>query len=373
MVSNDHPKVLILGVGNAQVDVIRHLSGNADVHACSYKKEGRGIALADTFEILDITDANLIRSYAEQNNIEFIYSVGSDVAMPTVASVSQALSLPAFLSAEQAEICQNKTKFREHLSGCYGAVEYRQLDASLDIFPLNYPVIVKPADSQGQRGVQKVESPSGLKSAYDEAICHSRSKTVIVEEYVKGQEISVNAFVQNGKVIFSLPSDRISFPYRGGGIIHKHLLPCTVSKQGIESVERLVNETVVALGIENGPVYFQIKMQGEKAKLIEVAPRLDGCHMWRLIKEATGVDLLSLTIDSLIKGDKTDCELNHDFDGEWVLEFFSEAPKNVFDSSLFQPHSKCIYKEFYYQNGDVVSTMNGYKEKVGYQIYRDDK
>ena len=99
-------------------------------------------------------------------------------------------------------------------------------------------------------------------------------------------------------------------------------------------MEELVSEAVTKLEINNGPVYFQIKIENGHPYLIEVTPRLDGCHMWRLIKEYTGVNLLDITMTHFLDGTVPDISYKVS-DIPMHTEFFCEAPDTEFDISKY--------------------------------------
>jgi hypothetical protein len=91
-------KALMLGVGNAQVDAIRYLkAAEWWVIGCSYRREGRGLELIDQFELIDIVDSAALEELGRNEKIDLVYSVGSDLAMPTVAKVAHNLNLPCFV------------------------------------------------------------------------------------------------------------------------------------------------------------------------------------------------------------------------------------------------------------------------------------
>jgi len=359
-------RFLVLGIGNAQVDILRYLKyrGDIEIYALSNTSKGRGYELADFFDEIDITDRESVLGYAISKNIDFIYSVGSDVAMPTVSWVSSKMGLKSFVDYETAKVCNTKHLFREKLKETYGAVKYELLEESLKIKNIDFPAIVKPVDSQGQRGVSTVYSESDLKKAYNFAVNFSRREEVIIEEKIMGEEISVNAFMVKGEMIFCLPSGRKSWEEYDGGIIHKHILPLDMDRETISNIKHLVLETVSALKIEDGPVYFQIKIVEKQPYLIEVTPRLDGCHMWHLIKSSTGIDLLDMTLCHIME-EPIEIVDNY-FVKASILEFLCQSPNEVFSS--VKKDSSSLYEEYYYDIGDKVKEMNGSMEKCGYKI-----
>lgn len=363
-------RFLVLGVGNAQVDLLNYLQGIFELHSCSFIRKGRGITLSDFFEVIDIKDVESIRNYCLKNRIDFVYSIGSDLAMPTISKVSELLTLPHFTSYQTSVSCNSKNIFRDKLKNCYGKVNFQILSSiKHDSLALPFPLIVKPADSQGQRGVCLVNSDEEFQAAFYEAKKCSQNGLIIAEEYINGPEISVNVFVQNSKIVFLLISDRISWPGSKGGAIHMHKLPCSLNSTTQENTIKLVKSVLKSLNIENGPAYFQIKIKNNEPKLIEVTPRLDGCHMWRLIKMATGIDLLDITIKYLTTGKLYDI-FNPFIKEEWTLEFFCAPPNTIIDTEKFEKRENSMYHEFFYSNGEVVNEINGYMEKCGYQIYR---
>lgn len=362
------PRFLVLGVGNAQVDLLQRLQGHCEVHALSNARAGRGLPFVDHFEEIDITNRDAVLDYARRHAIDHIYSVGSDVAMPTVAYVAESLGLKTLVSSGVAEICNHKVSMRTALRDAYGALPFELLDATHRTTSLSFPVVVKPVDSQGQRGVSMVETPDGLDAALQRALPHSRSGQAIVEPLVDGREISVNVYLLDGEVVFFLPSDRISWSGLDGGIIHKHLLPASMTAAEQDRVKRLVLETVGALGLRQGPAYFQIKVADGHPYLIEVTPRLDGCHMWRLIQHATGVDLLDMAIRHMF----SEPVASPVWSGvrPAMLEFFCQAPDTPFTQA--QAHPGAVHLEWYYEPGATVRRMNGKMEKCGYQIVMAD-
>ena len=95
-------RFLVLGIGHAQVDLLRHLQGRCELHALSNSRHGRGFPLVDRFAEIDITDQQAVLSYARANHIDQIYTVGSDVAMPTVAHVASEMGLSSLVAPSVA-------------------------------------------------------------------------------------------------------------------------------------------------------------------------------------------------------------------------------------------------------------------------------
>ncbi len=368
-------KLLILGAGNAQIDLIEYAKSiGLEVYVCSYTNTDKGIPLADVFSQINIVDTDKIEKYVKENKIDYIYSVGSDIAVPTFCKTAERLNMFHFVSGKTADICCNKHLMREALGidnpfnvpfmVCQTPDEAKNADF--------YPLMIKPVDSQGQRGIFKAKNFEELSQHFECAMSHSRCKKVILEKHISGREVSVNAYVKGGNIIFSVLSDRESFGNLPGGIIKAHHLPSRFEgTQTHEKINELVRETVKKLGIENGPVYFQIKVSENHPYLIEVTPRLDGCHMWRLIKEYCGVNLLKLTMRHLL-GESADLPEYKASPIPVHTEFFCEPPGTFFDENKYAKYA-ADYKRMYYDTGDTVRKMNGYMEKCGYRIFKSPR
>lgn len=369
-------KILVLGTGNAQADFVSFCKTyGLEVYTCSYKKEGRGIGLSDHFELMNITDADKVTAYARNKGIDLIYSVGSELAMPTISRVSEACALPLFNSTKTTTTCQNKHLMREAISACSEfTVNFREakdLD-SLEDLDL-YPAVVKPVDSQGQRGVSFVQNASGLKKAFDRAMSYSISRTIIVEEYIEGFEISVNTYMLNGHPLMNFVTERISFDEYPGGIIKSHIYPVS-QKYNKEKVQQLIISVLQHLGIVNGPAYLQLKVDSQgNPKVIEVTPRLDGCHLWRMIYLTKGIHLFGTILDHLFTGQFRESDFQKPVSADLVdaayLDFFTQPPDSLMSREQHQEKKDSLYTEWYYKNGELVPKINGYAEKVGYQIH----
>jgi biotin carboxylase len=232
-----------------------------------------------------------------------------------------------------------------------------------------FPAIIKPVDSQGQRGVFEIESRAELKERFVESKSFSRCGDVIVEEFIEGPEYSANVFIRNGNVACCFISDRKVVEGLPGGIVRGHEVPARMSEAMQGKVRTLVSEIVSALQLENGPVYFQMRCMDDEVFIIEVTARLDGCHLWRLIKLKYGVDLLALSFDGLLGHEMPDeAFLADDLrPGLLRLDFDLQKPDTPFSMESVDSH-EALYKELYYEPGEKVRRINGYAEKVGYTI-----
>jgi len=369
-------KALILGTGNAQYDAIKSLKERGWwVIGCSYRHEGRGLDLLDQFGLIDVKDRDGIEALGRREEVELLYSVGSDLSMLTMAKVAPRLGLPTFVPYELAELMNNKIMLRNYLSAKgISPVEYRGVTSTADLQGWNrFPAIVKPADSQGGRGVFGANTMAEIEAGLEESVRLSNCGSAIVEEFLCGAEISANAFVLDGDVIFNQVSDRFVVPGSLRDILppQGHGAPSAWCQgQDLYQTMRLVERSIKALGIENGPVYFQMKLTDEGPRILEATPRLDGCHIWRLLKIVYGVDLLDASFRWL-DGRRSTIDLRVRANmGRHQLVFCLCPTGAVFTLADHVQPAGVSPQEYYYQDGDTVLPVHGTMEKVAYYLRR---
>ncbi|WP_300339325.1 ATP-grasp domain-containing protein [Accumulibacter sp.] len=366
-------KILILGTLHGQAEAMEACKSIGwTVYSCGFKREGPGVDAADEFFLVDILDIDGVTALAKRLEVDCVYCVGSDIAMPTVAAVSEKLNLPLFHSSELTDILHRKVRLRAFLEAHgLSRVKYATLKETLDLERFSdFPAIVKPADSQGQRGITRVNCRAEAEAALPLALKASSTGTAIIEEWLEGREVSVHVFVVEGQIRFFLPSDRFTWQGESIGLPRAHGLPSRwLDDHTVVVIRQLVEDFVEGLNILNGPLYFQLILTSSGPKIVEVAPRLDGCHLWRLIDERTGFNLLLATFRYLVDGIweepvmKEDCTTH-------VLNFFLAEPNSAFHSADFPPLTtgRICYLEYQLAEGDMIRDGGSPVTRVGYFV-----
>ncbi|KQB91654.1 carbamoyl-phosphate synthase small subunit [Geobacillus sp. PA-3] len=365
-------RILILGVAPVQMDAILELKKMGyETYACAMEKDGPGADVADHFDQINILDEEAIIKHIKENEISLVYSVGSDLAIPVACSISEQLQMPHFVSQKTARICNNKFLMRTTLGNDFkGNVKFQAITSEKDKLELDFPFILKPADAQGQRGVSLVKSLDEYLKSYEIAKKYSRSGLVIAEQYISGPELSVNGYLVDGELKYLIASDRVTWP-EYTGLIHKHIVPTTnLTLQTSDTLKDIIESACKKLGITNGPVYAQMKLEQGIPYIIEITPRLDGCHMWNILYYYTGVNLLKLTFEHLLNNDISELEKQYDeLKGGYVLEFICQPPNTKADYSTYQSEMQnSLYSFNYYKQGENIRPVNGKFEKIGYFI-----
>lgn len=367
-------KVLILGANAGQADIIEYLNQIGwETHVCGHKKEGPGCDLAHKFYLVNTLDLEAVENLALDLNVDFIYSISSDSAITSATKVSEKLGLPYLLGGKYIDLFNSKTAFREFLNtNKIGVTKFISVNKinKISVTWNDFPCVVKPKDSQGQRGVQFVESEIEMRKAIDIAISLSISKEAIVEEFIDGHEFSTNVIVQDGAILLNEFSDRIVFEKKYFGLPKGHGLPITyVNEKQLEIARSYVNKIIEKLKIQNAVLYIQMKLKGDEPRIIEIAPRLDGCHIWKLIKHYRGIDLRMYAIKCLL-GEKIDTSKYIQFPNikRSVLEFYHLPPKEIFSLDKLNIKRNTAFTQFRYSEGERVLSINGKFEVVGYSI-----
>lgn len=362
-------KALVLGTNAGQADLIRYLKSiNCEVHSCGFKRIGPGCDLADYFHLVDIVNNSAVANLASIIQPDIIYSVSSDIAIKTVTHVSEELGLPHLLNSEIIDLFDHKEALRAFLNeNNISTVQYTTVKCEKDAMSWNiFPCVVKPVDSQGQRGVVLVESSEMLEIAVRNALKISKSEVAIIEEYLSGVEFSSHVVVQNYKLLVNELTERYVHGAKYFGLPKGHAIPIRhISSDIQECAKNMVQKLVDRLKIKDAILYIQMVSTENGPKIIEVAPRLDGCHIWRLIELSKGYNLIEYAVKCLT-GDKI---IHHERAGKnCSLYFLQQLCGTKFDANNFDIPSDTKYLEFRYVNGDEITAINGKLEVVGYYV-----
>lgn len=369
-------KIMVLGTNAGQADLIRHMKDRGwFVIGVSPVAGESGQAYCDVVEAINIVDLDALAEAAQRHQVDLVYSISSDIAMTSVVALSERLGLPHFYDSDFIALLDNKAALRAFLKAHdLSPVPFVEVsDPAVAAGWDHFPCMVKPTDAQGQRGVVRIDRAEDLEAAITQAIGFSRSRKAIVEGFLEGVEISCNVMVCGGQVRMKVLSERLVHGPHALGVPRGHLVPCKdVSEDNQRAALELVDGIIAAMGTRDGVLYFQMIVTPDGPRVVEIAPRLDGCHMWRLIRAAEQVDLIAMTMDCLT-GEGTPGVLPNNGEGDrhgrdMELMFQQMAPGAAFDPERFPQPEGVIYHEYRYEAGQEVRPVNGTLEVVGYYV-----
>ena len=285
-------KLAIIGASYLQEPLIEKAkSMGIETHVFAWAAGDVGEKSADYFYPISIVEKEQILEKCKEIGINGICSIASDLAAITVNYVAHAMELVGN-SPECALISTNKHLMREAFEKNGDPSPKSILVSSvrdLSGVQLQYPVIVKPIDRSGSRGITKLLSPNGLLEAIEEAKEQGFEKKALVEEFVTGQEYSVECISYHGEHHFLALTKK----YTTGAphfIETGHLEPAPVSEEVVENVKKIVFHALDSLKIVNGASHSEIKIdQDGNIKLIEIGGRMGGdCIGSDLVQLSTG-------------------------------------------------------------------------------------
>jgi biotin carboxylase len=229
-------------------------------------------------------------------------TMGTDQPVYTVAMVAQALNLPSFLDTDTAKAVTNKKIMNQLFTACgIPTVKYKIIREDFtedELDGIRLPVVVKPLDSQGQRGVYRLGSIDEIKKSFNEVLSYSREKEIIVEEYYENQEVTVSGWVLDGETHVLTVTDRVTYDnYPHIGICTAHNFPSVHYESHYDEIYNITKNIVKGFRIKNGPIYFQMFIGNTGIRVNEVACRIGGAYEDEFIPLLTGVDILGMVLN----------------------------------------------------------------------------
>ncbi len=294
-------KLAIIGASYLQNPLIEKAkSMGLQTHVFAWECGDIGEKTADFFYPISIVEKEQILEQCKQIGIDGICTIASDLAAVTVNYVAHHLGLTCN-SPACAEKSTNKHKMRKAFEAGGDPSPKSVLVRSaedLDGISLRYPIIVKPTDRSGSRGITKLESPEGLEKAIEEAKGHSFEAAALVEEFATGQEYSVECISFRGKHTLLA----ITLKYTTGAphfIETGHLQPAPLSNDLAQQVQQVVFHALDSLEITNGASHSELKIAEDGTiRLIEIGGRMGGDFIGSdLVRLSTGIDFVGGVVD----------------------------------------------------------------------------
>lgn len=292
--SSDRPWFMCVAAGLLQVPLIRAAQAlGFRVVAIDRNAAAPGMSVADVAEAIDIIDLPRALEVARRHRIVGVAAAACEPAMPTVAGIVEALGLHG-PSVEAVRNATNKERMRTAFVKAGIAVpQFRAArnlgeaqEAAQDI---GFPVIVKPVDSSGSRGVSRVERPEDLPRAVEHAL--AVSSRMLVEEYLEGPELSVESLTFGGQTHVVVLSDKSITPWPYP-VEDGQAQPSTVPPDTWREASELAVAGIRALGIDESASHTEIKVTPHGCRIVEIGARQAGDFMGTFMTSySVGVDM----------------------------------------------------------------------------------
>lgn len=366
-------KIVIIGANNFQVPLIRKAREMGfETHVFAWEEGAVGREFCDRFYPVSIIEKDEILSIAGKLAPAAVVSIGSDLASITVNYLAEKLGLPGNTMRCSA-LTTNKFLMRERLAErgvlCPGFVKHTSGTGSVDANHLKYPLIIKPVDRSGSRGVTKIETMFEMSDAISRAITESFAGECVIEEFVTGKEYSVEMISFRGEHHFLQITEKetTGAPYFVESGQHQ---PADLSATVKTGIIKTVTAALDALEVTNGASHTEVLVtKSDEVYIVETGARMGGDYIGsHLVQLSTGYDFLKGTI-LVALGEFEEPVLDYPaFSG-----IYYEIPKpgvitGVVDNTHLYP--EIVQTEVYYKTGYHLPEVKESNQRAASFIYK---
>ena len=370
-------KVLIIGASRLQLPAIKRAKElGYYVGVIDYNPQAIGVPLADEFFCVSTIDIEGVVKTAKEFAPDGIMTLATDMPMRSIAAACQTLGLPgitpdtALKATDKGEMIKAFEAHGVEHPWYYIVKDKSELEKVMD--KITFPCISKPTDNSGSRGVMLINSREELIESIEYSSSQGRSGSVIVEEYLTGNEVSVEIMTLDGEPRVLQVTDKLTT-----GAPHfvemGHSQPSRLPEASVEAIKDLASRAVRAVGIKNGPAHVEIMMTKNGPRMIELGARMGGdCITTHLVPLSTGINMVECTI-KLACGEEIDLEPKLSCGS--AIRFF-HAPCGRIKEIDGVDEAKAIsgVKEISFTKGvgDTVCEIGSSTDRIGFVIAQAD-
>lgn len=369
--------LLLLGGARYALPVIEaaHKLG-VRVVTCDYLPDNCAHKFSDAYINASIIDKDAVLRAAEKIRADGVMSFAADPGVVSAAYVAEKLGLPFQGSYEAVSILQDKNRFRKFLRengfNCPASVSFSSRDEAAEAADeLPYPVIVKPADSAGSKGVTRVDTADELGAAVDYAISFSKTHTCIIEQFLEkvGDSSDADSFLLNGEFkCISFTSQvfdpKVPNPYTPAAYAMPASMPEWAQDELASELQRLAG----LLGLRDGVFNVETRVATDgKAYIMELAPRGGGNRLCEMLRYASGEDLIRAAVQAALGMTVDEVKMPR-YDGYWYqLMLHSDRP-GTFEGIEYPPGFKeahVVEEQLWIRPGEHVEAFTAANHAFG--------
>ena len=369
--------ILLLG-GSAQqiiaIETAKRLGYNTVL--CDFLSDNPGQNYADKFYLTSTTDKDAVLEVAKKEKVDGVLAYASDPAAPTAAYVAEKMGLPGS-PYESVEILCNKDKFRKFLEEndfCtpkakgYTDLSVAAKDIKEGVFKL--PVIVKPVDSSGSKGVSQIDEAENCMEILEYAMSFSRGKKIIVEEYVVkyGYQIAGDGLSVDGKLVFRyFANDHFNPKCVNPFVPISASFPYNMPKEVQDKVHNEIQRLISLLNMGTTTYNFDMRIDKDyNVYLMEIAPRDGGNYIPQVIRYATNVDLIECSVRAAM-GDKIEIKQGVEGSGYYAYYAVHSLKDGILDEIKIadEVKDKIIENHILKKKGDEIKAFTGANTTLG--------
>lgn len=370
-------KLMLLGGIRYLLPVIKAAhKHNIHVITVDYIPDNIAHKYSDEFHNLSILDKDAVLQLAQELKIDGIMSFGVDPGVVTAAFVAEKMNLPFQCSYEAACILQDKSRFRqflkEHNFNVPNAKGYASIEVALkDVDYFHWPVIVKPVDSAGSKGVSRVDTPEELPVAVRYALSEAHNGHFIIEDFLEKEGFSSDSdcFTVDGNFMFCSFSDQrfdehAENPYTPAAYSWPSTMPQWAQDELHSELQRLADLLQLRTGIYN--IETRLCTNG-KPYIMELSPRGGGNRLSEMLRYITHTDLIDNAVLNAV-GEKIEEIQQPCYDGCLAEIILHSDKSGIFRKLIIDKEFEkqfVIEKDLWVENGDKVEGFTGANKAIG--------
>lgn len=373
-------KLLLLGGSSYLLPAIEcaHKLG-VYVITCDYLPDNIAHQYSDEYRNVSIVDKDAVLALAKELQVDGIMSYATDPGVVVAAYVAEQLGLPTS-PYESVALLQNKGKFRAFLKengfNVPAAKTYVKVeDAIQDVGEFRFPIIVKPVDSAGSKGVTRVDTTEELWAAAKYALQYSLTSEFIVEEFLEkdGCSTDTDSFSVDGELVFCSFDDQMfdakaPNPYTPSAYAWPSTMPLWAQNELRSELQRLIKLLNMKSTIYN--IETRVCTDG-KAYIMECTPRAGGNRLSEVLRMATGQDIIMASVKAAL-GMEIDPLKDPEYDGYWGEIILHSEVDGVFKELEVDDSVKHMVQEvdLWVKEGDEIHSFTGANNAIGTVIVK---
>ena len=287
------------------------------VIVADYYPDSPAKKIADEAWLISTADTETLAKMCREKNVDGVIAAFDDFNVLCAQKLSEKIGRPFYARDSQIEITMNKARFKElcRESGVPSTPEYDVDEATWNcgMRKMEFPVIVKPVDGSGSRGIMICYSHEELREAYKKAKEMSKIGKVIIEKYLIGDEIGVNYVLQKGNIYASILHDRYMQAENGRNVRLPlaYVYPSKYTQRYLRYEDQKVIDMFLSIGMENGTLFLQGCMDHDLCLFYEMGYRLNGAKQYQILDKLCGFNPMEMIVNYSLTGEMEDKDIRN--------------------------------------------------------------
>lgn len=319
-------RLLILGGNNMSKEIVRkaRMMGVYTIVTDWYDTVKSPVKLmADSYWNESIEDYDKLSVLIKDNKVDGVLTGFTDSYLLPYQRICEMNNLPCYGTRDQFDIFTNKDKYKA-LCRQYNVPTIKEYSINEDY--ISYPVLVKPVDGSGSRGITICHDRKELNDAYQKAIDSSKQKKALIEQYIEGREVTVFWLFVDGRYYLTAIGNRHVKHNQDGNIIPLpvgYTFPSVVLPKYQKEVEENVKRMFASVGVKDGMMFMQCKVKDGSCLVYDIGYRLSGSIEYKILESVYGVDPLEMLIRFAVSGNMTKDDLSDKINPAEMLPSFN--------------------------------------------------